>query len=187
MKDTIISILFGMIPDVLFFTFFIINVKKIKEKRILMGILIAFSYILCIMFKQYIIIYYIAFILMIYFIMYILYGKETQVIDIFVFSISTVYLSFIGFICSVFIKEDLSNYYYISLLNRLMLFIPFIFGKEFNKLYKKYVNLWNRNDKENRKIKSITLRNISLISLNIFIILIDIFLISLTNYMNGGV
>lgn len=187
MLQTVISILFGMIPDVLFFTFFIINTKKIKEKKKILAVLIAIAYILCIMIRQYITLYYVTFIIIIYIIMCLLYKKGTQIIDIFVFSISTVYLSFIGFICSIFIKDDLSNYYHISVINRLLLFLPFLFRDKFNILYEKYKKLWNRNDKEKRLLKSITLRNISLIFLNIFIFIMNIISISLTNYLNGGV
>ena len=186
MLQIIVSILFGMIPEVLFFTLFIIETKKVKNKKIILGILIGITYILCVMIRPYVIIYYMIFILTIYIIMYMLYKQETQIIDIFVFSISIVYLSFIGFICSMFIKDDLSNYYYISVINRLLLFLPFLFKDKFNILYEKYKKLWNRNDKEKRILKSITLRNISLIFLNIFIFIMNIISISLTNYLNGG-
>ena len=186
MKETIISILFGMLPDVLFFTFFIITTKQLKERRTMLGILIAIAYIACIMIKQYVTLYYLTFILIIYLIMRILYKNETQLIDIFVFSIATIYLSFIGFICSIFIKDDLSNYYFISVINRALLFLPFLFKNKFNVWYERYKKLWNRNDKEKRILKSITLRNISLIFLNIFIFIMNIISISLTNYVNGG-
>ena len=187
MNQLIVSIIMGMIPDVLFFILFIINTKQIKDKKIILGICITIAYILCIMIKQYITLYYLSFILLVYIILYLLYRKETQFIDILVFSVATIYLSFVGFICSIFIKSDLSNYYFVLIINRILLFIPFIFKSKFNYLYEKYKKLWNRNDKEKRLLKSITLRNISLISLNIFIFIMNIISISLTNYVNGGV
>ena len=77
------------------------------------------------------------------------------------------------------LKEDTSNYYYLYVIDRFLLFMPFIFKNKFNVIYKKYCNLWNRNDKEKRPIKSITLRNISLILLNSFIFIANITIINI--------
>jgi hypothetical protein len=82
----------------------------------------------------------------------------------------------------IFLKPDNSNYWLLYSLDRIFLFMPFIFKNKFNLLYKKYCRLCNRNDKEDRPIKSITLRNISLIILNIFIFCLNIAIINLIEF-----
>lgn len=179
----IISIFLGLIPEVVYFTFFLICTKQIKEKRILLCTLIGIAYILCMFIKKYQIIYYIMFVVLIYIILKILYKEETQIIDIFVFSISTIYLTGISYLCFCLLEKDLSNYYILLIVNRILLIIPFIFRKYFNDFYEKYKKLWNRNDNEKRPIKSITLRNISLITVNIGIFLLNIYLYSILNFL----
>ena len=46
-----------------------------------------------------------------------------------------------------------------------------------NKWYKKICELWNRNDNVKRKIKSLTLRNITIVVFNCTFVLVNIFLI----------
>ena len=175
----LIGILCGLIPEVLYFTLFLIYTKKLENKKIKLFLLLAVTYTLLIFIQQYKIVHYIAFIFLVYIILKILYRKKTQITDIFVISISTIYLTLISYVCFKFVKEDLSNYYFISIFNRILLFVPFIFKKHFNILYKKYYNMWNRNDKEKRPIKSLTLRNISLIILNLFICCLNLIIIYL--------
>ena len=186
MKEIVINIMLGILPEVLFFTLFLIYTRDLKTKKKFLFLGIFVSYILCITIRQYVIIYYLIFILSIWLIEKVIYHKDTDIVDIFVFTVATVYLSFIGFICSRFISKDMHNYYFILILNRIALFIPFVFKEQFHNLYLKYKKFWNRNDAEKRKLKSISLRNISLISLNIFIFSINIFLINISNYISGG-
>lgn len=169
-----ISVVLGLLPEVLYFTLFLSYTKNIKEKRLRLGILISVAYVLCMFIQRYQVIYYVGFVTLVYLILKLLYRKKTQIIDIFVFSISTVYLTLISIICFCFVKEDYSNYYIMIIINKILLFIPFILRNKFNILYKKYCRFWNRNDNEKRPVKSITLRNVSLISLNLFICVINI-------------
>lgn len=177
----IISILLGLIPEVTYFTLFLIYTKNLKGNKIKLWLLIALAYIVCMFIQRYRTIYYILFIALVYITLKILYKDKTQIIDIFVFSISTIYLSLIGFICSRFIFNNYTYYYVCLILNRILLFIPFIFKDKFYYLYKNYCRLWNRNYKEKQPIKSITLRNISLILLNSLIFLINLATISIIN------
>ena len=179
----VVSLLLGMLPEVLFFTMYLIYVKDIKEKKFKLFFLIMFIYILCIMIIRFKILYYISFIALVYAILKILYKKNTQIIDTFVFSIAFSYLCFIGFITSRFVNNSYILYYIMYLLNRLLLFISFLFKNKFYILYKKYYSLWNRNYDKKQPIKSITLRNISLFSLNIFIFIMNIISVSMTNFI----
>lgn len=168
----LISIILGMLPEVLYFTMFLIYTKNIKEKRLGLGILISVAYILCMFVQRYQIIYYILFVALVYLILKILYKEKTQIIDVFVISFSTILLTLLSYI--YFLIKDNVNYYAYLVINRLCLFLPFIFKDKLNIFYKKYCKLWNRNDKEKRPIKSITLRNISLIIINLLIFIINV-------------
>lgn len=177
----IASLVLGIMPEVLYFTLFLIYTKNIKTSQKKLFVFISISYIACITIIRFKTIFYIGFTFLIYAVLRILYKDDTQIIDIFVFSISTIYLSFIGYLCSRFINNNYVMYYIAYVGNRILLFLPFIFKSKFNDLYKKYCNLWNRNYGQKQPIKSITLRNISLITLNSFIVLLNISTIYVIN------
>ncbi len=179
----ILSILLGLIPEVLYFTLFITYTKNIKEKRIKLFLLISIAYFLCILIIQYQVIFYMLFVVLIYIILKLLYKNKVQIIDIFIISIAYLWMLILSFALMIFVKKDLSNYMFIYTIQRILLFFPFIFKNKFNMIYKKYYKLWNRNDKETRPIKSITLRNISLILLNIFIFGMSIMFINIMNFL----
>lgn len=179
----ILSVLLGLIPEVLFFTLFITYTKDIKEKRIKLFLLISIAYFICILIQEYQVLYYMLWGVCIYISCKILYKKKVQIIDIFVISFAYAWNLILSFIFMNFAKKDLSNYVLIYIIERIILFLPFMFKNKFNILYKKYCNLWNRNDKEIRPIKSITLRNVSLILLNIFIFDMNIIFINILNFL----
>lgn len=173
----------GLIPEVLYFTMFLIFTKNIKEKKIRLFLFMSIIYFICMLVQQYQIIYYVLFIGLVYLLLKILYKDKTQIIDLFVISLSSIYLTILSYICFIFLNKDLSNYYFLYILDRIFLIIPFIFRNKFNILYKKYCNLWNRNDKIKRPIKSITLRNISLMIINFAIFFMNIYAISIINFI----
>ena len=176
----LISILLGLIPEVLFFTLFITYTKGIKEKRVKLFLLISIAYILCMFIQRYKIFYYMLFVILIYWIMKFLYKKKTQIIDVFIINLASIYLTFLVILLYPLINDNYYHYFVLYFLNRILLFIPFIFRKYFNKFYKKYYGLWNRNDNEKRPIKSITLRNISLVVMNISIFILNIVIINIS-------
>lgn len=177
----LLTIFVGMLPEIIYFTKFMEYAKNIKEHRIKFFLLMILTYVLCILVSQYKILYYVAFIFISYLAMKLIYKEKAQIIDIFVFSIAFLYVSVSSIICFMFVREDMSNYYLISILNRLTLILPFIFKNKFHNLYSLYKSLWNRNNKINRPIKSITLRNISLICLNIFIFILNLAIIYISS------
>lgn len=179
----VISILLGLIPEVLYFTLFLIYTKNLKEKKIRLFLLISIAYLLCMFIQQYEIIYYLLFVALVYIILKLLYKEKTQIIDVFAFSVSTLYLTMLSYICFMFLQKDYSNYYLLYILDRLLLCVPFAFRKKFNTIYKKYCKLWNRNDNEKRPIKSITLRNISLIIINFAICFMNIYAMSIIKFL----
>ena len=170
----VMSLLLGMIPEVLFFTLLLINVKNLKNKKLKLFLLIMVSYILCIMLIRHQVLYYVIFMILIYLSLKILYKKNTQIIDVFIIGLGSIYLTLVNIICLIFVNESYIVYYSLLVINRILLFLPFIFKNKFNLLYKKYCSLWNRNDNIKRPIKSITLRNISLIALNTFVFVCNV-------------
>ena len=172
MINFIVSLLLGMLPEVLYFTLFLSFTKKIKTKRFKLFLLLAIGYILLIMICRYQLIFYLAYIVYSYLILKLLYKSEIP--DIFIYSVSFLYLTLLALL----FYSILYDYYIICyVLYRICLFIPlFIFKNKMNNLYKQYLGLWNRsNDKV--KIKSITLRNVSLLTLNILIVIINLILL----------
>lgn len=176
----ILSILLGLIPEVLYFTLFITYTKNIKGKRIKLFMLISVAYFLCILVQEYQILYYIALIALIYFILKFLYKEKVQIIDIFIISFAYLWLAILSAILLMFLNNN--NFVFLSIIDRIFLYLPFIFKSKFNVIYKKYYRFWNRNDAEKRPIKSITLRNISLIFLNGLIFLLNITIINILNF-----
>lgn len=172
--NILINIISGMLIEIVYFTFFLIYVKNINKRKFLLFILIGISYITCIMLSRFKLLYYIGFIVSVYLILKLLYKNKAYITDLFIFSLSTLYLTLTNYVLHFFIASDNSNYYIIYILSRIMLLLPFIFKKKFNELYIKYMSLWNRNDETKRPIKSITLRNVSLIIMNLFIFLMNI-------------
>ena len=175
------TIFVGMLPEIIYFTKFMEYTKNIKEHRIKFFLLMTLVYVLCILVSQYQALYYLIFIFLSYFVMKIIYKNKIQIIDIFIISMALFYVFISSYICFLFVKEDMSNYYLILIINRFTLILPFIIKNKFNILYNKYKSLWNRNDNMKRPVKSITLRNISLICLNIFIFLSNLVLVYILN------
>ena len=177
----LMSVLLGMLPEVLYFTLFLKYTKNLQEKTVKLGLLIGIAYILCMFIQRYQVVYYIIFIALIYVILKLLYKDKAQIIDVFVIATSYFYLTIISFIISKILYNDLSNYNLLLIISRLLLILPFIFRNKFNIIYQKYYKLWNRNDNEIRPLKSITIRNISLILLNILIFVINIVCLYIIN------
>jgi len=175
----VLSILLGLIPEVLFFTLFITYTKNIKEKRIKLFLLLAIVYFLCVLVQNLQILFYTLLIALFYLVLKLLYKNKIQIIDIFIISIAYLWIMLLSTVMLFLLNSDRSNYYYLYIIDRILLFLPFIFKNKFNKIYKKYCKFWNRNDEEKRHIKSITLRNISLIAINLTIVIANIIIVEI--------
>lgn len=167
MVNFIVSLLLGLVPDVLYLTMFIIFAKNIKEKKLKLFLLLAIGYILLIMIVQYQFVFYIVYMVYVYLILKWLY--KSQIIDFFIISICLGYMTIMELLLYLLIGKYYAIYYIVA---RLCLFGIFIFRKKIRKLYEIYINHWNRSD--GKKIKSITLRNISIFILNILIVIFNI-------------
>ena len=173
----ILSLILGILPQTLFFEFFVINIKGIKKKRLLLFILL---YILCIllnMIVRYNLYLYLLYTPLYYAILKLLYRNKVQIIDVFIIALSFAVMMTISALCSLIYKNNYNLYWIAYIVNNILLFATLLFKKHFQKFYKFYCGNWNR--KDGNKIRSITLRNISLISLNAYIVILSIMLINI--------
>ena len=169
MSYTIINIIAGLLPEVLYFTFFLIYAKNYKEKRMLLFILLLIGYIVLKLIFPFNIYFQISFTLYVPIILRILYKNKFHISDLFVFvyaSISLITITLITYPISIILNNYLLAYF----INRICMFLfIFIIRKKLNKCYKWIIKQWNRNYEQPNKIKAITIRQICVISLNTMI------------------
>ena len=169
------ELIFGQIPEALYFALFIIGVKQLKEKRFIFTILMILEYILLLNIFPYSIWFHILYFITYYLIMKLLYNDKCQIIDIFTLGIASLILIISCIILYVIIWFTIHNMVIYSILNRLFLFIfLFIFKNKLYKIQDIYKKLWNRNDKIKKKIKSTTFRALNLVVFNFMFYIINI-------------
>lgn len=178
----IINIIVGPILDILYFIICIMQIKNIKDKKIILSICMIVLYVTLIFVIRHKFFNYFIFIFATWGLLKILYKKDTCIIDLFMFCSATLYISLIGFICYSLIYylpfDIVINYYIMLVISRILLFLPFfVLSNKFNTIYNKYKKCWNRN--KNNKIKSLTLRNVSIISINLIVFIFNLFSIYL--------
>ena len=170
----LVSILLGAIPDVLYYYLWLKNIKEIKDKKFLLFLIILIGYVVIFMILIYLFYLYLIFYLYIYFNLKFIY--KSKINDFFLMLFIDVYYILMSILCFFLIP----NYAIALILNKILLFIPLIFKKKVVKMYKSYCKMWNRNREVKQPIKSLTLRNISLVILNLVITISDILLIYLS-------
>ena len=146
--------------------------EGIKTKIIRLFVLNSFGYIVLIMVCRFELIFYIAYIIYLYWVLKLIF--KVQITSFFMISVVFSSIIWLSFICSFW-----SNYYVGYTLSRFMLVILYLCRANFYILYRKYKACWNRNT--THKIKSITLRNCSLVFLSVMIIILNTFLLSIVS------
>ena len=168
MINFIISLVLGLLPEVLYFTLFLTYCKNLKEKRLKLFGLLALGYIALIMICRFQFIFYVAYIIYSYLVIKWLY--KAHISDIFIISLGLSYMTIVAFLGYVILGSNYLVYYIVA---RICLYLPLlILSHKLNTFYIGYKSLWNR--KDNAKIKSITLRNLSLVLLNLLVLLFNI-------------
>ena len=168
----LISLLLGMIPEVLYITLMTSYLEGIKTKIIRLFVLNSFGYIVLIMVCRFELIFYIAYIIYLYWALKLIF--KVQITSFFMICAVFSSVAWVSFICSFW-----SNYYVGYTLSRFMLVILYLCRANFYILYRKYKACCNRNT--THKIKSITLRNCSLVFLSVMIIILNTFLLSIVS------
>ena len=159
----LVNMLCGVLPEMIYFYVFIKILLGIKNKKALLFVIISISYILSTLIVDCNLYLYILFYILVYIGLRV--SKKPIITDFFLIIFLEVYLYATSGLCYFCIP----NYIIAFIVNRIMIFIPLLFKKQLIKLYENYKSLWNK--RENATIKSLTLRNISLIVINALIIL----------------
>lgn len=166
-----LEILLGQVPEAIYFAMFMILTKQIKEKRILFVILMTLEYIGLLQAFPYSVVPRILFFVLTFIILKLLYKEKVQITDVFTLGIASISLIIFN-VC--FSPLFYVNYILAVVLIRICMFVfLFIFRNKLNKIQKLYKKLWNRNDKEPRKIKSLTFRSLNLVIFNIMFYIIN--------------
>lgn len=171
----ILEILFGQIPEAIYFALFMIYTKRLKRKRILFTVLTTIAYIILLNILPFSNWAHILYFIMVYMTIKILYKRRSQITDFFtlgIASISIIIISLVTYtLCLLFTK----NYMVAIIVNRICLFIVLHLMR--NRLYKiqnMYKLLWNRNDTIPKPMKSITFRCINLLIFNLMFYAINV-------------
>lgn len=169
----LLSILMGLIPEALFFATFVIGAKGLKkgENRAALILLFIFTFVVIGTVFAYDIWLYVVLTVCMFLIMKALIDS-TEFIDLFLLTIPYIILAAIGFLCygieSLFVSTDVVGGTML-VINRVLLIIliPALYPR-LHKWYNAYKKVWNVH--KDNKIKSITVRNISILVCNAVII-----------------
>ena len=165
MLRLIITIYF-ILTEVLYFTIGLVYLKDLKKKRIILFVLMLLAYLVFTSLCAYNIAFNILYTFALFLILKLLYKKLAHIIDIFLFTTLSISLVLISAITAS-IGVSLNSYLFLVSMKSLLMILSFLVGlKPLKKFYHKYVGSWNRN--KDSKIKSITVRSLSLITFNVF-------------------
>lgn len=160
----LISILLGLIPEVLFITGMTTYLEDIKTKRGYLFLLNSIGYIVLIMLCRFELLFYVLYVIYLYLVLKLLY--KVHISCFFMISAVFSYIILSSFLCSL-----LPSYILGYILSRIALLLAYmLFRKRLRVFYNSYRKYWNRHT--NNKIKSLTLRNCSLIFVNTFILIL---------------
>ena len=169
MYSFIPNVIFGLFPEVIYFTLFLIYTKNYKDNKIKLFLLLLLGYVVLKFLLPANIYFQITFTLYVPVILKLLYKDKFHISDIFVFVYSSIVLIIIT-ILTYPIALILNNYIIAYIINRFLMFLFIIFFKsKLNKIYKWVISQWNRNYEKPNKIKAITIRQVCVISLNVMI------------------
>lgn len=178
MGFNILQLIFGQIPEAVYFALFMIFAKQLKEKRISFIILMILEYILLKQFIKFNIWFQISYTFLTFIILKMLYKQKSQITDIFIFCIASILLILIDIPLYFIITAITSNYIIFVIFEKITMFLVlFLLKNKLPKIQNIYKKLWNRNDKNKKKIKTTTFRSINIFIFNISFYIINIALL----------
>lgn len=164
--------------EAIYFSLFLICGKNIKEKRLLFISIMIFEYFALKHFMHFNVCFHLIYTFMSFINLKVLYKEKAQITDIFLFMAASVILIFFDSISYLIFVRGIKERYFIGIcMCRLsVLTFLFLFKNKINLCYNKYCKHWNRkkNNNESASIKSLTLRNISIIVFNLMFYTINI-------------
>lgn len=170
----LILLFFEKIIEAIYFAMFLLIGKNIKEKRLLFIGIMIFEYLMLTNFIEYNVWFQFIYTFMSYVNLKVLYKEKAQITDIFLFAAASLILMCICGISYFLILFTIKQYWVALVLSRILMFLfLFVFNKKINKVYKNVYELWNRHNYKG-KLKSLTVRNISIILFNLMFYIINI-------------
>lgn len=180
--NEIILLLLEKVCEAVYFSLFLIIGKNIKNKRLLLIGIMIFEYLALKHFLYYNVWFQLAYTFMSFVNLKVLYREKAQVTDIFLFMVASIILILLSAFTYITAMHTYKSYHISLIFNRVLIFgIIFIFRNFIKANYKSFCSLWNRHNNPN-KIRSLTLRNISIIIFNLMFWLIN-FGLAITIYM----
>lgn len=160
--------------EAIYFSLFLIYGKNLKEKRLLFIGIMIFEYLALKYFIKFNVLFQLSYTFMTYLTLKVLYKEKAQITDIFLFALASLFLILISIISYAIIYFTIRKYIVALILNRILIFCLILLIKnKLNLFYQNFYKLWNRHNTPN-KVKSLTLRNISIIIFNLMFWLINI-------------
>lgn len=162
------------VAEPIYFSLFLIIGKNIKQKRLLLMCIMVIQYLLLMQLFPFNIWFQLIYTFMSFVNLKVLYKEKAQVTDIFLFAFASIILTIISIVCFGLMNLTIKNYYIALIINRILIFsILYISKNNIHKKYKEFCSLWNRHNNP-KKIRSLTLRNISIIVFNLMFWLLNI-------------
>ena len=181
MLNFIVNFFLGLLPEVIYFTLFLIYTKGYTYNKIKLFILLLIGYTLFKIMLPTNIYFQIVFTLYVPLILKFLYKDKFHISDIFVFVYASMILILITSICLP-ILFIFNNYWLSYTISRILLFMfIFIFKNKLNKIYRWIISQWNRNYENPNRIKAITIRQFCVISLNVMFYILNLWIIYIMN------
>ena len=177
----LMGFIFGNLFEILFISVMFYKIKGLKDKKVLLFIGTFITYFLSGFITSYsynnqYLSYLILNILTFIFLKFI-YKEKINIIDLFVIYYIIMIINFSSLIPIILFKYNFLSY----LISRFLLLIFLLISSKFNKFYRFYCYNWNRH--KDNKIKSITVRNITIISCNLMLYIINYFVLYYMNFI----
>jgi len=167
----------------IYFSLFLIYGKNLKSKRILFTIIMMFEFVMLTDIIEFNVLFQFLYTFMTFINLKVLYKEKAQITDIFLFAAASLILIAISAICFIIISITFKNIYIALILKTILMFLfIYIFKGNINKTYQKFYKYWNRHNNP-KVMKSLTLRNISIIIFNVMFWIINLGMIY-KNFLN---
>lgn len=163
--------LLGLLPEIFVFYYFTISVKELKEKRFATFIGFLLVYVIANLFFIHTVYFNIICLFGFCFVIKLLHKERAKVTDIFLLSFVSLAMILLG--CLTYFTLGKYNYMLSMIFNRILTIMLIFTCKYVKNVYKIFLKCWNRNRENPNKIRSLTLRNISIITFNVMIFIIN--------------
>lgn len=174
--NDILILLLEKVCEALYFSLFLIIGKNLKERRLLFITIMVLEYLALTSILQFNIWIQIIYTFMSFVNLKVLYRDKAQITDIFLFAAASIILILISFACGMVQIVFGVDHFVLLIINRILMFLVlYLIRNKIFLLYNKYTKNWNRH--KNATIRSLTLRNISIIAFNVMFCIINIGLI----------